>query len=318
MESEARQLGKNRFFASSTATRETALRSLGSDTRRWEKLGFDDAKIEKVSLDLIGGLCGFLYNCPLDMIIERSLHERFPLLRPAQFLSVGLLAEEANKTNSHAEVRKFTPRKILNASLALNGAYALCLEDLFHESAEFAASYRREETFGLSQKIWQHWQSRSGQLTPGDEYALVDEFADMVGLRGWFEWQPDPGHHEVSPEPTKEGTTNASLLKVKNPAAVFYFLEVLKRYRQLPVEKIRDIAYEVALVGREGLDYASPDQKYILKSLPDEKFSGLQLMCLMFAGFKRIAPEHDLRMDLHEPFLTALEMFQKGETGTKG
>jgi hypothetical protein len=38
-------------------------------------------------------------------------------------------------------------------------------------------------------------------------------------------------------------------------------------------------------------------------------------MCLMFAGFKRIAPEHDLHMDLHEPFLTALEMFQKGEPG---
>jgi hypothetical protein len=40
-------------------------------------------------------------------------------------------------------------------------------------------------------------------------------------------------------------------------------------------------------------------------------------MCLMYAGFKRIAPEHDLQMDLDEPFLAALEMFQKGETGEK-
>jgi hypothetical protein len=54
-----------------------------------------------------------------------------------------------------------------------------------------------------------------------------------------------------------------------------------------------------------------------LKSLPDEKFTGLHLMCLMYAGFKRIAPEHDLQMDLDEPFLAALEMFQKGETGEK-
>jgi hypothetical protein len=38
-------------------------------------------------------------------------------------------------------------------------------------------------------------------------------------------------------------------------------------------------------------------------------------MCLMYAGFKRIAPEHDLHMDLNEPFLTALEMFEKGEIG---
>ncbi len=83
----------------------------------------------------------------------------------------------------------------------------------------------------------------------------------------------------------------------------------------MPVEKVREVAFEIGMVGRNGLDYASPDKKYALKSLPDEQFSGLRLMCLMFAGFKRIAPEHDLRMDLNEPFLTALEMFQQGEFG---
>ena len=83
----------------------------------------------------------------------------------------------------------------------------------------------------------------------------------------------------------------------------------------MPVEKIKEIAVEIGMVGRDGLDYASPDQKYTLKSLPDEKFSGLHLMCLMYAGFKRIAPEHDVQMDLNEPFLIALEMFEKGQTG---
>ena len=81
----------------------------------------------------------------------------------------------------------------------------------------------------------------------------------------------------------------------------------------MPVDQIREIALEIGMLGRDGLDYVSPDQKYTLKSLPGEKFSGLNLMCLMFAGFKRIAPEHDLQMDLHEPFLVALEIFQAGE-----
>ena len=73
--------------------------------------------------------------------------------------------------------------------------------------------------------------------------------------------------------------------------------------------------HEIGMLGQRGLDYASPDQKYTLESVPDEKFSGLHLMCMMYAGFKRVAPEHDLHMDLNEPFLTALEMFQNGETG---
>ena len=73
-------------------------------------------------------------------------------------------------------------------------------------------------------------------------------------------------------------------------------------------------AAEAAKLGREGLDYASPDEKYELRALPDRKFSGLHLMCLMFAGFKRIAPETDNSgLDLEEPFLAALELFEKGE-----
>ena len=63
------------------------------------------------------------------------------------------------------------------------------------------------------------------------------------------------------------------------------------------------------MLGREGLDYASPDQKYRLRALPGENFSGLHLMCVMFAGSKQIAPDMDTGMDLEAPFLTALELF---------
>ena len=82
-------------------------------------------------------------------------------------------------------------------------------------------------------------------------------------------------------------------------------------------EQVRDVAFEIALAGRSGLDYASPDEKYELRTLPDRKFSGLHLMCLMYAGFKRVAPEHDVGMDLNEPFLAALQMHQDGGKKTQ-
>jgi hypothetical protein len=34
--------------------------------------------------------------------------------------------------------------------------------------------------------------------------------------------------------------------------------------------------------------------------------------CLMYAGFKRIAPEQDTGMDLNEPWITALGLFNAG------
>jgi hypothetical protein len=89
------------------------------------------------------------------------------------------------------------------------------------------------------------------------------------------------------------------------------FLDAFKQFDALTTDQISAIAQEIAVLGRNGLDYASPDEKYVLRSLPDQKFSGLHLMCLMFAGFKRVAPEHDLQMNLEEPFLAALEIYQE-------
>ncbi|MGI8602524.1 MAG: hypothetical protein ACR2OZ_05945 [Verrucomicrobiales bacterium] len=136
----------------------------------------------------------------------------------------------------------------------------------------------------------------------------------MTGLRDWYEWKPDPGQHDIVAQLPREGTTNPELLRQKHPAAVWHLLSALERYDRLPVEKVREIAFEIGLVGRNGLDYADPDPKYTLRSLPGERFSGLQLMCLMFAGFKRIAPELDAGMELEEPFLTALTLFQQRQT----
>ena len=53
----------------------------------------------------------------------------------------------------------------------------------------------------------------------------------------------------------------------------------------------------------------TPRKNTPFSAYPGESFSGLQLMCLMYAGFKRIAPEQDTGMDLNEPWITALELF---------
>jgi hypothetical protein len=209
------------------------------------------------------------------------------------------------------------PRKILQASLALNGAYSLFLDNLFAGASTFSEVYRRFDTFALSQKIFNHWVEQVDKLDPGDEYKLVDEFAEMTGLRAWYEWKTDPGQHEIVETPLTEGTTNPALLREKHPAAVFYFLDAFKRFDAMTPEQIRNIAFEIALLGRNGLDYASPDEKYELQSIPNRKFSGLHLMCLMYAGFKRVAPEQDVGMDLEEPFLNALQLRQNEGEGRK-
>jgi tetratricopeptide (TPR) repeat protein len=313
LESEARKNGKNLFFATTPKSRETAIRSIGGDIRKLEKEGFSEDSITKVTLSMVAGLTGFLFNCPLDMLIERYIRNSFEPIHPAQFVSVRRMALEAWQTNSNPDIRKVTPRKIMQASLALNGAWSLFVDDLFEGATAFAAFYRGFDTFGLSQRLFKHWLEHSENLGPGDEYELVDEFAEMIGLRGWYDWKIDHGQHEVTEVPLKEGTTNPALLREKHPAAVFYFLDALKRFDAMTPEDIRNVAFEIALLGRAGLDYSDPAEKYELRTIPNRKFSGLHLMCLMYAGFKRVAPEEDAGMDLNEPFLTALQLHESGE-----
>jgi tetratricopeptide (TPR) repeat protein len=108
------------------------------------------------------------------------------------------------------------------------------------------------------------------------------------------------------------GPTNPELLQEKHPAAVWHLLDALKRFENLDARRVAEITFEVARLGEKGLDYSSPEQKYRLTAYPEESFSGLQLMCLMYAGFKRIAPDQDTGMDLNEPWLSALGLFNAG------
>ncbi len=73
------------------------------------------------------------------------------------------------------------------------------------------------------------------------------------------------------------------------PDVVMYCLGAMEKFRALGPEKTKTITFEIAMLGRNGFDINDPAQKYTLKSLPG-KFSGLQLVSIMYTGMKAIAP----------------------------
>jgi len=72
--------------------------------------------------------------------------------------------------------------------------------------------------------------------------------------------------------------------------------------------EVLEIASEIAMLGRAGLDYASSDKKYSLTSIAGERFSGLHLMCLMYVGFQRVDPTLGTGMPLADAYSTALDL----------
>ena len=59
---------------------------------------------------------------------------------------------------------------------------------------------------------------------------------------------------------------------------VMYILYALQLFEKAGKQKTGTITFEIAMLGRGGLDINDPAQKYVLKSLPG-KFSGLQPTC---------------------------------------
>jgi len=77
--------------------------------------------------------------------------------------------------------------------------------------------------------------------------------------------------------------------------AVFYLRDALRLSPGESLEEIREISFEIGMLGRHGLDISGPKSIHVVRELPGRTFSALQIICIMYAGFKRIEPGMDVR-----------------------
>jgi tetratricopeptide (TPR) repeat protein len=91
--------------------------------------------------------------------------------------------------------------------------------------------------------------------------------------------------------------------------AVFYCLDAMKKFRELGTVKTRAVVYEIAVLGRSGLDIHDTAQRYTLNSLPG-RFSGMQLVCLMYTGSRLIQPDLDCGIDFSKEYEEAEKLFR--------
>jgi hypothetical protein len=94
--------------------------------------------------------------------------------------------------------------------------------------------------------------------------------------------------------------------------AMFYCLDGLQKFRDLGDTQTRAIVFEVAMLGRSGLDINDPAKKYSMRSLPGT-FSGLHLVSLMYTGLQLLDPNADAGIDLSQEFAEAKKLFENPE-----
>lgn len=123
-------------------------------------------------------------------------------------------------------------------------------------------------------------------------------------------------HGEIA---EKAGTLRTSIanLKFRSSAlgdlrhdAMFYCLGALERFEGMSQQQLAPLVMEMATLGQSGLNVNEPDTTYRLKLLPGE-FSGLQVVCMMHVGLKKINPEMDSGMDIDKEYDAALALYRR-------
>jgi len=307
LEDADRKKGRNRYFITTAKTREHAIRSISDHVHKLQKQGYAEDKITQVTLQITSGLCNQLFNCPLDMVVEYSIFQKYEKLRPSQIVSLDQLHKEALYVFTSSKIKKLTPPLIYRANITLNCASALFLDYLLNNKSNYAAPYKKSKVFQAGMKLFNIWKDKIDSFIPGDEYEMVDEYARLLKLQGWYDWQLDitePSPAESSPN----GATDPELLKEKEPAAFYYCLDALQRFDNKSREEIFSIVSEIGTLGTKGIDYTDPDKTHLLKSIPQKKFTGLHLLCLMYTGFKIIEPDLDTGLDFADAYKMALDV----------
>ena len=140
----------------------------------------------------IRSLCQGLLGSAANMQVETKLKRTIPVLRYTQFFSLSAMAVANLDNRQDPEELDLLPPELARIFAGLSGLTALFLDWLFDGVTDYAAHYSDLNGFDLSRRLWERYQDRHSDLKPGDEFDLADEFAEIVGLAGRYEWRRDP------------------------------------------------------------------------------------------------------------------------------
>jgi tetratricopeptide (TPR) repeat protein len=306
LESAARAVGRNRWFVTTEESRAKALKLMEPDIRKISRQGYPVERLAELVTQLLNGASALVFNAAIDMVIESRLRSEIPSLADAQLLSLDLLAREAAGVTSHRDIRKVTPERILSVNDTLNAVGALFLRDLSRGALDYVEAYRPFHCMKKAESLYDAWKSKVGKgLEPGQEYDLTDEFATQLGVRGWYVWRPDMPSLESADEMSRG---EAKSRKIESPAALMFLVAAMDRLHALSDKDVAQVAMETALKGNTGLDLDSAEKQYSIGIFGNERFSGLEMVCLMRVALERINPGADTGIDFGDAWNAAQMM----------
>jgi hypothetical protein len=213
-----------------------------------------------------------------------------------------------------------SPKEIVSKSKIYNLVNAMQFKELF--GIDFIKDFQASPIeLKHATEFYNEYLQYQDDKEPAEEYELVLHWAEDLKLDNNFELvneveyrtkrtdidnllssiEKDPFDLE-SKDPYKEREMDKfqkSQEKIgTNMAVVMFMVDALQYFETVPKEKIKEIAFEIAMQGTQGY---SPDKTdYRINSLPGKLFSGYHILAYYYVSWMLAIPE--MVSQLHLPY----------------
>jgi len=331
---EARQINENKLFTSKKDKIQEFKKQYSKEITGLIKKGYTADQVGKMFEHLFHGLLLQLFNAPIDLFIEDLIYRKFPALRPHQFLSLYKLGNEAFDAVNNSKAADLVPDEIISQSKVYNVIGARHTDDLLGTKFEekYKTTLKEKELVNV---FWDEFLEYRNDRKAGEEYELVQHWGEDLGLDSLFQLV-DENSHSKKPESTKTPEEFISSLendsesfddyteqeekemsdfmathlhKDLNLPVAYYMLSALEYFKRLSKEKIKEIAFEVALLAQSGID--PKKQGYRINKIPNKKFSGYNLLAYYYVSWAIAIPEvlNELQMPFEKEYDLAKSIF---------
>jgi len=329
---EARKMNLNQLFVSTQKNKSDFIKTLEATIKKLNKMGVPENSIAKYCSELFEGLNRQIFNVPIDLFIENYLYNDFAELRPYQFLSLYAINQEGLKAVTDNQVVELSPKDVLSQSKILNLVNAIQYKELYGIDLlkDFKASAIELEQAKI---FYNEYVEYREDKQPAEEYELVQHWAADLKLQNNFELVDE---NEYRNKTTNIDNLIASIendplgIKTKDPfkqremetfqkhqesigtnmAVTMFMVDALQFFENMPIEKIKKIAFEIAMQGTHG--YSPEGINYRVSDIPNKAFSGYHILAYYYVSWKLAMPEmlHELKLPFDNEFELAQTIYK--------
>jgi len=315
---EARAEEENQLFVTNQSYKSKFFHTLEKFAEDLHKKGIGEENIANYLQALFDGINRQVYNTSIDLFIEDRIYNRFSELRPFQFLSLLGMIQEGIQATTKPEIVKNTPKDILSKSKIFNLISAIHFQNIYKVDLVQDHNPSKLE-LNQANDLYNEFLEYRADKAPGEEYELVQHWAEDLKLDSYFELLPEDEHRrkniddvlsEIENDPygleTRDPSKERKMKKFLdshtspeiNHAVAMYMVGAIEFFKPMAKPKVKELAFEFATLGMSGIDPKTDG--YSIPSIKNKSFTGYQALAYYYVSWATAIPE--MLAQLQMPF----------------